>query len=396
MLSGVLLVVLAGLVASATAAESAIYLAYSGPERPEEEVASLGLGDADWVRIDSGPRLEKKTYEEIKLLPGEYQIEWCEKFAVSAMIDLSMSASYVAREDVVLEAGHVYVLGADRTTGSGYRAFLWIEDEDTHEIIAGFKRPKRLLPQQVNPRPYEPPQRLEDLYGRVGKKNLYSKDRDVQEFFEAALSGNRSDAGALLSAGVDLNATDRDGATALIRAALDNRPEAVELLVDLGADVNARAEGGDGRTALMVAASLGHSEVVRILLLSPEIDINAQSKGLTALILADYNDQPEVRQLLVAHPDCDESSAAVSARKDELLKDLGEEVQQAGLPRATHNRLVGQLNTAYQSNVPEVYCPALRKFVESVEAKKGKKIPLERADKWISEAQTVVQLSCPG
>lgn len=393
---GVLLVVLAGLVSSATAAESTIYRAYSGPERPEKEVASLGLGDADWVRIDSGPRLEKKTHEVIKLLPGEYQIEWCEKFAVSAMIDLSMSAAYVAREDVVLEAGHGYVLGADRTTGSGYRTFMWIEDEGTHEIIAGFKKPKRLLPQQVNSRPYQPPQRLEDLYGRVGKKNLYSKDKDVQAFFEAALSGNRSDAEALLSAGVDLNATDRDGATALIRAAVDDRPEAVDLLVDLGAEVNARAAGKDGRTALMVAASLGHTEVVRILLLSPEIDINAQSKGLTALILADYNDQPEIRQLLVAHPDCDESSAAVTARKDELLEDLAEDVQQAGLPRATHNRLVGQLKIAYQSNLQEVYCPALRKFVESVEARKGKKIPLENADKWISEAETIAHLSCPG
>lgn len=394
-MSGVLLVVLAGLVSS-TAAESAVHIAYSGSERPEKEVASLGLGDADWVRINSGPRLEKKEYEEIKLLPGEYQIEWCEKFGVSALIDVSMSAAYVAREDVVLEAGHVYVLGADRTTGSGYRAFLWIEDEETHEIIAGFKKPKRLLPEQVNPREYEPPQRLEDLYGRVGKKNLYSKDKDVQRFFEAALSGNRSYAEQLLTAGVALNATDRDGATALIRAALENRPEAIELLVDLGADVNARAAGGNGRAALMVAASLGYTEVVRILLLSPDIDINAQSKGLTALILAEYNDQPEVSELLLAHPDCDESTAAVFARKVELLQDLGEEVEQAGLPRSTHNQLLRQLNTAYQSNVPEVYCPALSKFIESVEAKKGKKIPLEDADNWILEAQTIVQSSCSG
>jgi hypothetical protein len=76
-----------------TLAESAIHNADSGPEHPDNEVATLLLADADWVRIDSGERLEKEEYDRIKLLPGEHRIKWCRKFGVSFMVDPTMSAA---------------------------------------------------------------------------------------------------------------------------------------------------------------------------------------------------------------------------------------------------------------------------------------------------------------
>ena len=35
------------------------------------------------------------------------------------------------------KAGHVYELHADRTTGPGFRVYMWIKDAATGEIVAG-------------------------------------------------------------------------------------------------------------------------------------------------------------------------------------------------------------------------------------------------------------------
>ena len=40
-----------------------------------------------------------------------------------------------------MKAGHAYVLKADRAAGHGYRTYLWIEDTDSGEVIAGTKKP---------------------------------------------------------------------------------------------------------------------------------------------------------------------------------------------------------------------------------------------------------------
>jgi ankyrin repeat protein len=73
----------------------------------------------------------------------------------------------------------------------------------------------------------------------------------------------------LLNAGADVNAKAKDGRTALIWAARrdwavrDNHAEAVQVLLDAGADVNVR--DNDGKTALLHALSSGHIEVVKML-----------------------------------------------------------------------------------------------------------------------------------
>ncbi len=68
---------------------------------------------------------------------------------------------------------------------------------------------------------------------------------------------------ALLDKGVDVNAKDNHGFTALIWAAKGGHTEAVQALLDKGADVNAR--DNTGKTALMIAASRGHKEIVQLL-----------------------------------------------------------------------------------------------------------------------------------
>ena len=86
---------------------------------------------------------------------------------------------------------------------------------------------------------------------------------------------------ALLSQGVNINAADNDGETALMEAADGRNVEVVRVLIANGANVNAADE--DGETALMIAADDGTAETVR-LLIEAGANVNARDEdGETAL-----------------------------------------------------------------------------------------------------------------
>ncbi len=125
-----------------------IYIGYPGPIRPDEEVATLLLKEADWVMIDRDGIHLSKFYAQIKLLPGEHHLEWSETFVVSVLVNPEMEDSAVWGETVTLEANHTYLVRGNRSTGPGYQMFLWIEDAGTGEIIAGRKKPSRMTEAQ--------------------------------------------------------------------------------------------------------------------------------------------------------------------------------------------------------------------------------------------------------
>jgi len=118
------------------------------------------------------------------------------------------------------------------------------------------------------------------------------------QFYNAIRSGDIGQLQALLKNGADVNAKERrGGATPLMHAAAFGSEEAMTLLIDKGADVNARSAGN--ATALMWA--VGDIAKVR-LLVARGADVNAVSEsGRSALLLAAMSDRSaEVVRLLLS------------------------------------------------------------------------------------------------
>jgi ankyrin repeat protein len=113
---------------------------------------------------------------------------------------------------------------------------------------------------------------------------------------QAAAVGSQEAVKLLLESGADVNARNQFDNTALILAA--NQPEKARMLVEKGADVNAHTK--QGRTPLMLAATCdGCVETVR-LLISKGAELKAKdAQGDTALDLAAVANDLETMRLLI-------------------------------------------------------------------------------------------------
>lgn len=117
-----------------------------------------------------------------------------------------------------------------------------------------------------------------------------------EEFFRCIESGDATAVRLFLVAGMSPDTISDRSLSPLPKAALFGRADIVRLLLEHGADVNAK--GDDGSTALTIAIQNdGHIEIVNALL-DRGADPNARLRdGRTALILAAH-DPPIVRALL--------------------------------------------------------------------------------------------------
>ncbi len=106
---------------------------------------------------------------------------------------------------------------------------------------------------------------------------------------------------ALLAAGANVNASNRDGFTPLYRRPAPMATLAmVEILLKAGADANSFQ--AQGQTVLMTAARAGNAEAVKALL-DHGAEVNAKEtwRGQTALMWATAENHPDVVQVLVDH-----------------------------------------------------------------------------------------------
>jgi len=136
--------------------------------------------------------------------------------------------------------------------------------------------------------------------------DVESKDKNGNTALGMAAYCGRTDAvKLLLEHGADVNATAGWGDwTALMKAAYGGHAEAVRLLLEHGADANARESVTERMTVLMKAAEGGHahSDIIESLI-AHGADVNAKDKhGETALITAsEHGGRDDVVQSLLEH-----------------------------------------------------------------------------------------------
>jgi superfamily I DNA/RNA helicase/very-short-patch-repair endonuclease len=116
---------------------------------------------------------------------------------------------------------------------------------------------------------------------------------------EATKQGDLARVRSLLEKGMEINAKDEHGQTALMNAAHAGQVELVRLLIGQGADLNVTSKYN--LSALMLALIARRTEAAR-LLIEAGADVNIRStrnfSGITALSLAEQDGQDEIASLL--------------------------------------------------------------------------------------------------
>jgi len=118
----------------------------------------------------------------------------------------------------------------------------------------------------------------------------------VDEYIRAAREGNVTALRHFLEAGMAVDVTDGEGATALFRAAQAGRSEAVAYLAGRGASTAVTGTGFD--TPLVAAARVGSVESVRALLAAKADPAVRTMKNWTALTAAAYRGEVDLVRVL--------------------------------------------------------------------------------------------------
>lgn len=142
--------------------------------------------------------------------------------------------------------------------------------------------------------------------------SLIAQDmEEPEDLIEACAKGNLKIVKQFLEKGAKVNARAESGKTpgrtAIMWAASRGKKDIVSLLIDHGAEINAKdnwkgnrtvPEGTDGWTPLIFAADSDHEQVVKVLI-EKGADVNVKTKsGITALSLAQLWRNEEMIEIL--------------------------------------------------------------------------------------------------
>jgi ankyrin repeat protein len=136
------------------------------------------------------------------------------------------------------------------------------------------------------------------LQGYVAYRTVtFGGDKSV-ELWLAATNGDLNGVKTAIDQGVDINAKDSDGRTAMVLASRAGHAAIVQLLMSKGAQFEAK--DAEGLTALMCASAQGSVEIVKLLLASGA-DLNARTRDDgTALTAAVTSGNIEIVGLLLS------------------------------------------------------------------------------------------------
>ncbi len=149
----------------------------------------------------------------------------------------------------------------------------------------------------------------------------------------AVEAGDGARVQAILQSGVDVNSTNPDGWTPLMRAALQGNVAMVSVLIGAKAEVNHHSS--DGTTALLAATLPGHLEVVKALIDAGADASQTNTAGVTARFIAEKKGHGEIAKLLT--PPVPEGMVEIPARAFTMGLD-------PAAARAEIERLGGKVN----------------------------------------------------
>ncbi len=142
------------------------------------------------------------------------------------------------------------------------------------------------------------------------KENTYAATRDL---WSVAETDDIDQVESILARGADINGSDANGMTAIMRAATHGQIRMARVLLKHGADPN--KPRNDKYTPLMLAAFFGHQEIVRILV-EHGADTDATTRfGTSAQMLASARTFKDVA-LYLENPHASRRSSKVTTVKD--------------------------------------------------------------------------------
>lgn len=230
-------------------------------------VKTQGLIAHKLYQLESGRERYAKTMMEILNTHWNEEVLLAELDSISALITphLISAQQYPAQEDEQARRWRKDKSFSYKDALEETRQFIQTRRADILEEISDGMPVWRKRP--------EPPFTIgDDGEFKFDVKAQMSEDT----LWGAAVAGKLPAIEAALAEGTDVNAPDDEvGLAPLTWAALHGQTEAMRLLIEKGADVNARSE--DGNTPLHVAAFLGQAEAAK-LLIDSGADINARDE----------------------------------------------------------------------------------------------------------------------